>query len=153
MFQALIDLEAATQQDQPADKLSRGDHPPEMLTQEILAKDDADLAAEDDAQARFDDRLLTALATMAVRSKRRQADLAAALRRSAIDTDPHAVGEALGRLEQAGLIEQIVPLYDGGVLMSVTTRGIERLSLVPRWALMDTTGAPMRGHGAGMRRG
>ena len=74
---------------------------------------------------------------MAVRSKRRQADLAAALCRGALESEAHEVGSALQQLEQAGFIEQIVPLYDGGVLLAVTSRGIEQLNTMPRWAMLD----------------
>ena len=31
----------------------------------------------------------------------------------------------------------LVPLYDGGVLMSVTSRGIEKLGTGPRWSMLD----------------
>jgi hypothetical protein len=88
----------------------------------------------------FTDRLLQALAAMAVRSKRRQADLSAALARANLDTDPHRVTEALRQLERSGCIEHLVPLYDGGVLMSVTSRGVECLSAAPRWTMLDGAG-------------
>lgn len=91
-------------------------------------------------QANFADQLLSALATMAMRSKRRQADLCAALCRANLDTDPKIVTEALRQLERSGCIEHLVPLYDGGVLMSVTTRGIEKLSAGPRWNMLDGAG-------------
>jgi hypothetical protein len=83
-------------------------------------------------------RLLGALATMAVRSKRRQADLTAALRRSGIKIDQHGLWAALRHLESIGCIEDLVPLYDGGMLMSVTSRGIEQLNTGPRWTMFDT---------------
>ena len=95
-------------------------------------------------EANFADQLLSALATMAMRSKRRQADLCAALCRAKLDTDPKRVTEALRQLERSGCIEHLVPLYDGGVLMSVTTRGIEKLSSGPRWNMLDGAGF-MRG--------
>lgn len=87
-------------------------------------------------QKTYADSLLTALATMAVRSKRRQADLSAALRRSGLDVDPVRVTEALQHLESTGCIEHLVPLYDGGVLMSVTSRGVEQLNSAPRWTIL-----------------
>ena len=59
----------------------------------IVRADVASPPAEDSKS--FTDRLLQALATMAVRSKRRQADLSAALARANLDTDPHGVTEAL----------------------------------------------------------
>ncbi len=91
-------------------------------------------------QAHFADQLLAALATMAVRSKRRQADLCAALYRAGLESDPVRVTEALRHLEQTGCIEDLVPLYDGGVLMSVTTRGLETLNAGPRWNMLDGAG-------------
>jgi hypothetical protein len=85
----------------------------------------------------FPQRLLRALATMAVRSKRRQADLAAALCRGGLESEAAEVGVALQELEAAGFVEQIVSLYDGGVLLAVTSRGIEQLNTMPRWAMLD----------------
>lgn len=100
----------------------------------------ADIAEYEAHEAAFTDQLLGALATMAVRSKRRQADLCAALRRAGLDHNPERVTDALRRLEQDGCIEQLVPLYDGGVLMSVTSRGIEKLGAGPRWTMLDGAG-------------
>ena len=82
----------------------------------------------------FSTNLLRALATMAVRSKRRQADLSAVICRGGLSADRETIAAALRRLEKAGLIENIVPLYDGGMLISVTSRGIEQLNTIPRWA-------------------
>ena len=87
-------------------------------------------------QSSFPQRLLRALATMAVRSKRRQADLTAAICRGGLQKEAADLAPALRSLEEQGFIEQIVPLYDGGVLVSVTSRGIEQLNTLPRWAMM-----------------
>lgn len=76
----------------------------------------------------FEDALLAALATMAVRSHRRQADLGIAVRRAALMAGPERIHRALLNLEHDGCVDQVVPLTDGGVLVSVTGRGIERLS-------------------------
>jgi hypothetical protein len=97
---------------------------------------DADAAAEDDDTV-FATQLLGALAAMAVRSKRRQADLAAALQRAGLRGSAQNLTTALRHLEEAGYIEDLVPLYDGGVLMSVTSRGIEQLNTGPRWTMLD----------------
>ncbi len=83
----------------------------------------------------FTDKLLNALATMAVRSKRRQADLSAAMNRSGLQADQAQMTDALRELEAEGLIENIVPLYDGGVLLLVTSRGIEKRSGSVRWTV------------------
>jgi hypothetical protein len=102
---------------------------------------DATQADADDAmnvgEIRFADKLLTALVNMAVRSKRRQADLCAAMCRSGLQADQAQMTDALRELEAEGLIEHIVPLYDGGVLLSVTSRGIEKRGNGPRWALLS----------------
>ncbi len=98
---------------------------------------DDQIAGSVDHLEEFPQRLLRALATMAVRSKRRQADLAAALCRGRLEQEAGAVGKALHELESAGFIEQIVSLYDGGVLLAVTSRGIEQLNTMPRWAMLD----------------
>jgi hypothetical protein len=80
----------------------------------------------------FDDALLAALAQMAVRSHRRQADLDVAVRRAGLLVGPDRLRAALQRLQDDGCVERVVPLADGGVLVSVTGRGIERLSHTSR---------------------
>jgi len=90
-------------------------------------------ASEPVASSReVEDALLAALASMAVRSHRRQADLGVATRRAALSMGADKLQLALLRLQEDGCIDSIVPLTDGGVLLSVTSRGIERLSLTSR---------------------
>jgi hypothetical protein len=84
--------------------------------------------ARDAAKPELVEALLAALTDMAVRSPRRQADLAVALRRSGLRAPPVALREALAALEDDGCIEHLVPLTDGGLLMQITAHGIERLS-------------------------
>ena len=98
----------------------------------------ASYAVEADGSEDFDARLLRSLAKMAVRSKRRQADVSAALCRGGLASQIAHVSTALRALELAGLIEHIVPLYDGGMLISVTSRGIEQLHATPHWAIFDS---------------
>jgi hypothetical protein len=81
-----------------------------------------------DTQRDFDDALLAALAGMAARSHRRQADLFVAVRRSGLTATPDLVRAALRHLQDDGCVDRVVPLADGGVLLSVTSRGVERLS-------------------------
>lgn len=81
--------------------------------------------------------LLAALTAMAVRSPRRQADLAVALRRSGIEAAASSIRQALESLEADGCIEQLVPLTDGGLLMQVTAHGIDRLSQTSRRYVLD----------------
>lgn len=80
----------------------------------------------------FEDALLAALASMAVRSHRRQADLVVATRRASLVAGPERLQIALSRLVADGSVEAVVPLADGGVLVSVTSRGIERLNQTSR---------------------
>lgn len=75
----------------------------------------------------FEDSLLAALAGMAVRSHRRQADVFVAVRRAGLLAGPDRVRTCLRRLQEDGCVERVVPLADGGVLVSITGRGIERL--------------------------
>ncbi|MBN8889183.1 MAG: hypothetical protein J0I21_04555 [Alphaproteobacteria bacterium] len=88
----------------------------------------------------FTEALLAALTGMAVRSPRRQADLAVALLRSGMTVDEASVTAALRHLERDGCIEHLVPLTDGGLLMSVTAHGIERLSHTARRYVLDVAG-------------
>jgi hypothetical protein len=85
----------------------------------------------------YAEALLAALAGMAVRSPRRQADLGVALRRSGLAADPTRLGLALQSLQNDGCVEGLVPLEDGGTLLQVTSRGIERLSHTVRWFVAE----------------
>jgi hypothetical protein len=76
----------------------------------------------------LDDALLAALAEMAVRSHRRQADVFIAVRRAGLTAGVEHLNEALLRLRRDGCVDQVVVLADGGILLSVTGRAIERLS-------------------------
>jgi hypothetical protein len=81
--------------------------------------------------------LLQALTNMAARSKRRQADLTAALRGADIAADPARVRTALKMLRAQGAIENLVPLSDGGLLLSVTQKATERPGPLPQWLPLD----------------
>lgn len=71
--------------------------------------------------------VLRALATMARASKRQQAELQAALERAGLASlSDHEKQAALRRLYDTASIEHIIPLDDGGVLISVTSAGMER---------------------------
>ncbi len=76
----------------------------------------------------FVDALLAALTQMAALSPRRQADVAVAMRRAGLASTPEGVAPALDRLRHEGCIEKPLHLSDGGILVSVTARGIERLA-------------------------
>ncbi len=125
--------------------------PPPLLAVELDVADSAGGAGGQEAgEETFATTLLGALATMAMRSKRRQADLAAALTRSGLKGNSERIGTALRHLEHAGCIEDLVPLYDGGMLLSVTSRGIEHVNAAPRWTMFDSSsfhGSPFLGGG------
>ena len=72
--------------------------------------------------------VLAALVDMALRSKRRQADLGAALRHARINAPRDLQHLALGHIEARGWVSKIVPLCDGGVLLSVTAQGLEQFT-------------------------
>lgn len=67
----------------------------------------------------FADHLLHALQAMAERSKRRQADVLAALRGAKLVAELRQVRAALRLLQAQGDIENLVPLSDGGLLLTV----------------------------------
>ncbi len=71
--------------------------------------------------------MLAAVAEMALRSKRRQADLDAAMRHVGIKAGSAWRLAALERLRINGYVDKVVMLSDGGVLLSVTAPGLDRL--------------------------
>jgi hypothetical protein len=71
--------------------------------------------------------VLGAVANMALRSKRRQADLDAAMRYAGLEAGPVRRLAALEQLALQGCIDKVVELNDGGVLLSVTAFGLDRL--------------------------
>ncbi len=90
------------------------------------------------------DILLAALVAMAGRSKRRQADLSAAMGRAKLAASRERVMAALDRLERGGCVREIVPLYDGGVLVTVTNMGMDLLGRSAHWRfLQDLRLAPV----------
>ncbi len=76
----------------------------------------------------FADALLAALAQMAALSPRRQADVAVAMRRGGLSAPPETVGTTLDQLLRDGCVETPLRLSDGGILVSLTLRGIEHLA-------------------------
>ena len=81
--------------------------------------------------------LLESLVTMASKSKRRQADMSAALRRSGIGATSEQVRDALIELQSSGCIREIVPLYDGGMLVTLTNMGMDRTTRNPHWLFLE----------------
>ena len=75
----------------------------------------------------FWDDLLVALASMAGRSKRSQADVEAAMNGAYLSpVPPGRVTRALEGLERGGFVEDILRLSDGGILIRVTPAGKTR---------------------------
>ena len=81
--------------------------------------------------------LLCALADMATRSTRVQADLGAAMRQAKLLLGVDQVMAALADLEIGGYVAQIIPLGDGGTLVSVTPSGAELVRSARRRAAFD----------------
>ncbi len=85
-------------------------------------------SSQPDPERDFADALLAAVAAMAARSHRRQADLFVAARRFGLTAPPDHIRQTLRQLHADGCVERVVPLADGGILLSITGRGLERLS-------------------------
>ena len=67
----------------------------------------------------FDTQLFRALYAMAIRSPRFQADVHAAMRNASLTAHPARLAAALQRLEVAGRVSNLIPLSDGGLLITV----------------------------------
>ena len=85
-------------------------------------------AAVRHVSADFSDALLAALAQMAARSPRRQADVMVAIRRAGLSADAGKVEAGLAALLRDGCITPPLVLSDGGILAAVTVRGVEHLA-------------------------
>ncbi len=77
--------------------------------------------------------LLMALNRMAARSKRGQADLVAALRGAGLSAPRRRVRAALRLLQAQGAIDNLVPLSDGGLLLTVTNIAPDSASGLSQW--------------------
>lgn len=84
--------------------------------------------------------LLRALAEMAGRSKRRQADLTAALHRAGLPAEPARVRAALRQLLAQGRVTGPVPLSDGGLLLTVPASVGRPPAESPQWLPMAEDG-------------
>ncbi len=90
-----------------------------------------------EAAGNFARLLLAALTDVAGRSNRRQADLEAAMRFAGLEHDPRQIQEALNFLCRHGCIHNLVPLSDGGLLLTVTGGSIPLPGQAPPWLLAD----------------
>ena len=78
--------------------------------------------------AGFADALLAAMAQMAALSPRRQADVTVAMRRAGLTAPAALIVTTLDQLRDDGCVEPPLALSDGGILVSLTMRGIEHLA-------------------------
>jgi DNA-binding PadR family transcriptional regulator len=83
---------------------------------------------EDRGGREFADAVLAAVAEMAARSPRRQAEMQVALRRAGIAAIAERIEPVLRMLEADGCLADVVRLRDGGVLVSLTAAGMDRLA-------------------------
>jgi hypothetical protein len=79
-------------------------------------KDLAELAA----------RLLRALSEMATHNRHREADLAAAMHAAGLAADPPSTCLVLRLLRDQGCINKMIPLSDGGLVVTVTGAHMEQ---------------------------
>ncbi len=70
--------------------------------------------------------VLRAVAAMARNSKRQQAELGVALQRAGLSLDIGHQEAVLRQLCDTADVEGVIPLSDGGILLSVTAAGMER---------------------------
>jgi hypothetical protein len=75
------------------------------------------------------DGVLHALATMARTSQRRQSDVHFALRRAGVAVSGAMQTAILRELQRAGMVSQMIPLGDGGLLLTVTQTGMMKAGL------------------------
>ncbi len=68
---------------------------------------------------------MEALANMASRSCRSQADLGAALNKYEIALSPEEQNIILELLLDAGRVDRVIHLGDGGILLTVTEKGLQ----------------------------
>jgi MYXO-CTERM domain-containing protein len=72
--------------------------------------------------------LLLALTALAGRSRRREAEVDAAMHRAGLSADPPQLAGALRLLERHGCVKSMVPLSGGGLLLTVTGQGLGRMA-------------------------
>jgi hypothetical protein len=103
------------------------------------------LAQSNVPETDFAARVLRAVALMAARSYRREADLAAALRAADIPIDMDLVRPALRSPRGRGCISNLVALSDGGLPLTVTGIRVDQPDQTSPWFLDDDHVIPMLG--------
>jgi hypothetical protein len=81
--------------------------------------------------------MLAALARMAIRSSRRQADLQTAMRGERLMASPVRILACAHHLERMGYVRNLLELEDGGVLLTVTAEGFDRLRLTSHRGVVE----------------
>jgi hypothetical protein len=94
---------------------------------EVAVVEQGAIGREESLTEAFVQDALSAVAEMALLSKRRQADLDAALHHAGLTARGQRRLAVLERLRRLGFIDKVVELTDGGVLLSVTALGLEHL--------------------------
>ena len=77
-------------------------------------------------------KILSALASMAMRSQRHEAELSLALRMNRLTLPPDQIESAIRYLLAERCIARVVPLNDGGLLVVVTDTGFGRVKMPAR---------------------
>jgi hypothetical protein len=92
----------------------------------------ADAESGDLEAGGFQALLLGALARMAARSWRSQADLYTVLRRAGLRPSDTMLSKAIAELERCGFVKGRIPLSDGGLLITVTGEGLHQARAAAR---------------------
>jgi hypothetical protein len=109
----------------------------EMMEAAVDMERPHSLAAVEEEEDEFTEMLLAAMVGMAMKSKRRQADVTAVMRRSKLDAAPERVAAALRTLEAQSRVRDIVPLYDGSTLATVTNIGMDLVGASRHWHFLQ----------------
>lgn len=96
-----------------------------------------DISGDAAIVANFAAAVLRALSEMAARSHRREADVAAALRGAKLPFDPSLLKGALQLLQAKGCVGKLVPLSDGGLLLTVKRQTLQPVDVPQRWLPFD----------------
>jgi hypothetical protein len=115
-------MESPDEDREPGDSLSA-----DGLAEVAAAAEQGAIGHEESPTKAFVQDALSAVAEMALLSKRRQADLDAALRHARLEARGQRRLAVLERLRRLGFIDKVVELTDGGVLLSVTALGLQHL--------------------------
>ncbi len=88
--------------------------------------------------------LLAALVAMARKNARFQADVDAAVKRRGILASPGRLKQALTCLKDAKLLERLIPLYDGGMLVTPTNAAMDTIGGGLSWLSANYPGQTIK---------